>query len=94
MLPYDEIPTSPCILDGTERLVDSLIHDKIDFDDIVTAENLVTIGMQQSSLRHGTDIPIRHRDHAFLFRWATPALTGLTTHVDHRGMIVVHFLFI
>ncbi|MEE0721995.1 MAG: hypothetical protein U0M19_05195 [Caecibacter sp.] len=66
MLPYDEIPTSPCILDGTERLVDSLIHDKIDFDDIVTAENLVTIGVQQSSVRHGTDIPIRHRNQAFL----------------------------
>lgn len=85
---------SPCILDGAERLVDSLIHDKIDFDDIVTAINLVIISAQQSAVRHGIDIPILRRNHALLLRWATPTLTGLATHVEHRCMIVVHFLFI
>ena len=52
------IQQTPRTLTDTEALIDRLVAGNVDFDAIVTSDDIFAVGAQRAALRHGLDIPV------------------------------------
>lgn len=67
----------PKTLTDTEALIDRLVTENIDFDAIITADDIFAVGAQRAALRHGLNIPVVGCNNSILAECATPTLTSL-----------------
>ncbi|MBS6256403.1 LacI family DNA-binding transcriptional regulator [Megasphaera massiliensis] len=67
----------PKTLTDTEALIDRLVAEHIDFDAIITADDIFAVGAQRAALRHGLNIPVVGCNNSILAECATPTLTSL-----------------
>lgn len=82
----------PRTLDKAEALVDGLIEKGVHFDAIVTSEDVLAVGAQRASLRHGQKIPVIGCNNSILAQCATPTLTSLDNKLSSLCSAAVHIV--
>lgn len=82
----------PRTLADTEALIDRLTAEKVDFDAIVTSDDIFAVGAQRAALRHGRKIPVVGCNNSILAQCATPTITSLDNKLSNLCTAAVNIV--
>ncbi|WP_196590358.1 LacI family DNA-binding transcriptional regulator [Pectinatus frisingensis] len=69
-------------LETAENIIHKLIIQKVEFDAVITSEDLLAIGAQKALLKINRNIPVTGCNNSILSQCATPMITSLDNRLD------------